>query len=143
MPGSGPSSRIASITASTSSARRRSRWSAQRRQRPSGRLTRSSTAFIVREVAVTSGNVNPLEVSLVLSDSDRTASRLLLSSAEHSYDPQVEIDWDAPLADDRFFTPEHRSSLYGTDLWRGLTPQQRITLTRHEVASIAGLGVWF
>jgi hypothetical protein len=80
---------------------------------------------------------------MVLSDRDRTASRLLRSSAEHSYDPQVEIDWDAPLADDRFFTPEHRSSLYGTDLWRGLTPQQRITLTRHEVASIAGLGVWF
>jgi len=80
---------------------------------------------------------------MVLSDRDRTATRLLRSSAEHSYDPEVEIDWDAPLADDLWFTPEHRSSLYGTDLWCGLTRAQRITLTRHEVAGIAGLGVWF
>src|SRR3954451_14966342 len=80
---------------------------------------------------------------MVLSDRDRTATRLLRSSAEHSYDPEVEIDWDAPLAPDRFYTPEHRSSLYGTDLWKGLSQEQRITLTRHEVASIAGLGVWF
>jgi hypothetical protein len=80
---------------------------------------------------------------MVVSDRDRTATRLLRSSAEHSYDPQVEIDWDAPLADDRWYTPEHRSSLYGTDLWAGLTETQRITLTRHEVASIASLGVWF
>lgn len=76
-------------------------------------------------------------------DRDRTATRLLRSSAEHSYDPGVEIDWDAPLAPDRYFVPPHRSSLYGTARWEGLTEEQRITLTRHEVASIAGLGVWF
>jgi len=80
---------------------------------------------------------------MVVSDRDRTATRLLRSSAEHSYDPEVEIDWAAPLADDLWFTPEHRSSLYGTELWDGLTREQRITLTRHEVASIASLGVWF
>lgn len=80
---------------------------------------------------------------MVVSDRDRTATRLLRSSAEHSYDPQVEIDWDAPLDDNRFYTPEHRSSLYGTELWEGLSRAQRITLTRHEVASIASLGVWF
>jgi hypothetical protein len=76
-------------------------------------------------------------------DRDRTASRLLRSSAEHSYDPDVEIDWDAPLADDLYFVPPHRSSLYGTPIWEGLTGAQRITLTRHEVSSIAGLGIWF
>jgi hypothetical protein len=80
---------------------------------------------------------------MVVSDRDRTATRLLRSSAEHSYDPQVEIDWDAPLDPDRFYTPQQRSSLYGTDLWAGLSHEQRITLTRHEVASIASLGVWF
>ena len=72
-----------------------------------------------------------------------TADRLLRASAEHSYDPDVEIDWDAPLADDLYFVPPHRSSLYGTALWDGLTERQRITLTRHEVSSIAGLGIWF
>lgn len=72
-----------------------------------------------------------------------TAERLLRASAEHSYDPDVEIDWDAPLADDLYFVPPHRSSLYGTELWEGLSEQQRITLTRHEASSIAGLGIWF
>ncbi|MFF5081773.1 diiron oxygenase [Actinoplanes sp. NPDC000266] len=76
-------------------------------------------------------------------DRDRTATRLLRSSAEHSYDPEVEIDWEAPFADGKYFVPPHRSSLYGTDTWERLTEEQRITLTRHEVASIAGLGVWF
>jgi hypothetical protein len=76
-------------------------------------------------------------------DRSQTATRLLRSSAEHSYDPQVEIDWAAPLAPDLWFTPAHRSSLYGTPMWAALSPEQRITLTRHEVASIAGLGVWF
>lgn len=80
---------------------------------------------------------------MVLSDRAQTATRLLRSSAEHSYDPEVEIDWDAPLAPDRWFTPQHRSSLYGTALWDSLTEEQRIMLTRHEVASIASLGVWF
>jgi hypothetical protein len=80
---------------------------------------------------------------MVLSDRAETATRLLRSSAEHSYDPEVEIDWDAPLAPDRWFTPQHRSSLYGTSLWDSLTAERRITLTRHEVASIASLGVWF
>jgi hypothetical protein len=80
-----------------------------------------------------------------MADSDRaqTATRLLRSSAEHSYDPEVEIDWDAPLVEGRWFTPQHRSTLYGTDLWKTLSEEQRITLTRHEVASIASLGVWF
>jgi hypothetical protein len=78
-----------------------------------------------------------------VSDRARTATRLLTASAAHSYDPQVEIDWEAPEADSLFFVPEHRSSLYGTALWDGLTHEQRVTLTRHEVASIASLGVWF
>ncbi|GAA2611458.1 AurF N-oxygenase family protein [Paractinoplanes durhamensis] len=76
-------------------------------------------------------------------DRDRTAARLLRSSAEHSYDPDVEIDWAAPLVEGLWFVPPERCSLYGTELWDGLSEQQRITLTRHEVASIAGLGVWF
>ena len=80
---------------------------------------------------------------MVLADRSQTATRLLRSSASHSYDPEVEIDWDAPLLPDAYFVPERRSSLYGTALWDGLSPEQRRTLTKHEVASIASLGVWF
>lgn len=76
-------------------------------------------------------------------DRDHSATRLLRASAEHSYDPGVEIDWDAPLAADKYFVPPHRVSLYGTALWETLTEEQRIALSRHEASSIAGLGVWF
>ncbi|GAB7039253.1 MULTISPECIES: AurF N-oxygenase family protein [Catenuloplanes] len=76
-------------------------------------------------------------------DRERTAARLLRSSAAHSYDPEVEIDWAAPAAPGLFYVPPHRSSLYGTPFWERLDDAQRITLTRHEAASIAGLGIWF
>ena len=72
-----------------------------------------------------------------------TAQRLLDSSARLSYDPGLEIDWDAPLVDGKYgMTPEW-CSLYGTDLWERMSEDQRITLTEHEAASIAGTGIWF
>ncbi|WP_241386520.1 AurF N-oxygenase family protein [Rhodococcus sp. CH91] len=72
-----------------------------------------------------------------------TAQRLLDSSARLSYDPMLEIDWDAPLVDGKYgMTPEW-CSLYGTDLWERMSEDQRITLTKHEAASIAGTGIWF
>jgi len=71
------------------------------------------------------------------------ATRLLRASAAHSFDPEVEIDWDAPLDPAAWFVPERRCSLYGTALWDRLTAAQRFTLTRHEVAGAAALGVWF
>jgi hypothetical protein len=78
-----------------------------------------------------------------MSDREVTATRLLRSSAEHSYDPDVEIDWASPLVPGGWFVPPERSSLWGTGLWERMTPAQRIELTRHEVASIASLGIWF
>lgn len=78
-----------------------------------------------------------------LAERERTAQRLLRSSANRSFDPLVEIDWDAPLVDGLFFLPEHRVSLYGTPLWAQLSQQQRIELSRHEVASVASVGIWF
>lgn len=74
---------------------------------------------------------------------EKTAERLLKSSANKFYDPEVDIDWDAPLVEGKRFIPEERSSLYGTDLWEQLTPEQRIELGKHEMASIATNGIWF
>jgi hypothetical protein len=74
---------------------------------------------------------------------EHSADRLLESSAKTSYDPVVHIDWDAPLPADRYYTPPHRSSLYGTALWEQLSQEQRIELTKHELASIASMGIWF
>ncbi|MGH3772931.1 MAG: AurF N-oxygenase family protein [Pseudonocardiaceae bacterium] len=76
-------------------------------------------------------------------DREDTARRLLRTSAKHSYDPATEIDWDAPLAPDRYFIDPHRSSLYGTALWEQMSEEQRIALTKHELASLYCMGIWF
>ncbi|GAB3586685.1 diiron oxygenase [Amycolatopsis endophytica] len=74
---------------------------------------------------------------------EKTAERLLKSSANKFYDPEVDIDWGAPLDEGKPFQLEHRSSLYGTHLWDRLTEEQRIELGRHELASIASNGIFF
>jgi len=69
--------------------------------------------------------------------------RLLKSSAKQSYDPDVDIDWDAPAVPGLWWMQPERMSLYGTPLWDRLTEEQRIELSQHEVASIASVGLWF
>jgi len=78
-----------------------------------------------------------------VNDREATAQRLLQSSLEHSFEPGIDIDWDAPLAAGLYGMPAHRVSLYGTELWDQLTEEQRITLSVHEVCSIARIGLWF
>jgi hypothetical protein len=76
-------------------------------------------------------------------DRERTAERLLKSSAEKFYDPDVDIDWSAPPVEGKLYQPEHRISLYGTALWDRMSPEQRVELSRHEIASVASNGIWF
>jgi hypothetical protein len=71
------------------------------------------------------------------------STRLLRSAAKKSYDPAVDIDWDAPLDPSKTWTPEHRVSLYGTPLWDALDATERHELAKHEACSVAGAGVWF
>jgi pimeloyl-ACP methyl ester carboxylesterase len=72
---------------------------------------------------------------------ERTAQRLLNSSAQRRYDPEVDLDWSAPLDPDKDFHPPHRVSIYGTPLWEGLSPRQRRELGRQEIAAIASFGI--
>lgn len=72
-----------------------------------------------------------------------TAERLLEASLRTSYDPIMEIDWSAPPVPGAYWLPPERSSLYGTVLWNGLSEEQRVELTKHEVASAASAGLWF
>ncbi|MEU7530440.1 diiron oxygenase [Saccharothrix sp. NPDC042600] len=81
--------------------------------------------------------------TLKVADREKTAERLLNSSADKFYDPEVDIDWNAPLVEGLRYTPEHRCSLYGTALWDRMSEEQRIDLSRHEVASVASVGLWF
>ncbi|MGW1845636.1 AurF N-oxygenase family protein [Streptomyces sp. NPDC001966] len=78
-----------------------------------------------------------------LRDREQIAERLLDSSAKHSFDPDKELDWDAPVEDGKWFWPPELVSLYGTPLWRKMSEEQRMELSRHEAASLASLGIWF
>jgi hypothetical protein len=69
--------------------------------------------------------------------------RLLASSAALSYDPTIEIDWDAPLPDGEYGLNPEWSTLYGTPLWEEMSEAERVTLTRHETASMMCTGIWF
>ena len=73
----------------------------------------------------------------------KTAVRLLSSSSRNSYDPDLDIDWDAPVELDMKFMPLERTSLYGTRLWDRMTDEQRYELSRQELASVASTGLWF
>lgn len=74
---------------------------------------------------------------------EKVADRLLKFSATRFYDPEVDIDWAAPLPEDKKFEPDERCSLYGTELWDRLSPEQRLELGKHEVASVASNGIFF
>lgn len=69
--------------------------------------------------------------------------KLLKGSARQSYDPDVDIDWTAPEVPGLWWMQPERISLYGTALWDRLDEEQRIELSKHEVASIASVGLWF
>ncbi|WP_069162590.1 AurF N-oxygenase family protein [Nocardia altamirensis] len=71
------------------------------------------------------------------------AQRLLTGSVKKSYDPVVDMDWDAPLDPDKLFLPAEVVSLYGTALWDSMTPQQRRELSRQELANVLSVGIWF
>jgi hypothetical protein len=73
----------------------------------------------------------------------RTATRLLGGASRNSYDPDLDIDWDAPVELDKKFMPYERVSLYGTDLWDRMSEEQRRELSRQEIASVASIGLWF
>ena len=82
-------------------------------------------------------------VTALLTDREQVADRLLEASAKHSYDPDTELDWDAPLEPGKWFLPERMVSLYGTPIWDRLSEERRIDLSRHEAAGLASAGVWF
>jgi hypothetical protein len=78
----------------------------------------------------------------VTTDTERVADRLLRSTAAKSYDPDVDVDWSAPLAPDKEYVLPHRCSLYGTALYDQLSPDQRIELGKHEAVSVASTGIF-
>lgn len=78
-----------------------------------------------------------------LKDREQVAERLLESSAKHSFDPDKELDWDAPADEGKWYWPPELVSLYDTPLWKKMPQDQQMELARHEAAAIASLGIWF
>ncbi|MET9877283.1 diiron oxygenase [Actinacidiphila glaucinigra] len=78
-----------------------------------------------------------------LATREKVAERLLDASAKHSFDPDTELDWKAPFEDGKWFWPPELCSLYDTPLWKHMSEEQRIELSRHESASLASVGIWF
>ncbi|MET7638430.1 diiron oxygenase [Streptomyces sp. NPDC005438] len=85
----------------------------------------------------------PRDALGVLKDREQVAERLLESSRRHSFDPDTELDWDAPLEEGKWFWPPELVSLYDTPLWKRMSEEQRVELSRHEAAALASLGIWF
>jgi hypothetical protein len=80
---------------------------------------------------------------MTVGDRELTAGRLLSGSVKRSYDPEIDIDWDAPLHDGKFFAPPSMLTLYGTPLWDTLTHEQRVELSRQELVNALSVGIWF
>jgi P-aminobenzoate N-oxygenase AurF len=74
---------------------------------------------------------------------EKTAKRLLGSASKNSYSPDLDIDWDAPPVEGMWHMQPERMTLYGTAIWKSLTEEQRIELSKHEVISVARVGLWF
>ena len=71
------------------------------------------------------------------------SDRLLKGSVKKSYEPIVDIDWDAPLDPDKFYLPATLVSLYDTPMWDEMTREQQIELSRQELANTLSAGIWF
>ncbi len=71
------------------------------------------------------------------------SERLLKGSVKKSYEPIVDIDWDAPLDSDKFYLPPRMVSLYGTPMWDEMTREQQIDLSRQELVNTLSAGIWF
>ncbi|WP_026918744.1 AurF N-oxygenase family protein [Gordonia shandongensis] len=82
-------------------------------------------------------------VSMRDEGSEQVSERLLKSAARLSRNAMTEIDWSQPMEPDKHGCSPEWSTLYGTDYWNEMTEEQRVSLTRHEFASIMNIGIWF
>lgn len=74
---------------------------------------------------------------------DEVSDRLIASAARLSRNAMTEIDWSEPMDPTKYGCSPEWCSRYGTEMWDELSEEQRITLTRHEFASVMTNGIWF
>lgn len=89
------------------------------------------------------GNDDGIVLSMHDKGTEQVSERLLASAARLSRNAMTEIDWSLPMDPTKYGCSPEWSSLYGTAYWDELTEEQRISVTRHEFASIMNIGIWF
>ncbi len=72
-----------------------------------------------------------------IADRRHSAHRFLFDVLDETFDPELDIDWDAAPADDRAWLPETIISLGGTDMWDALGSTRQRELGRHELVNLA------
>ncbi len=87
------------------------------------------------------GAVSTTETRTV-GDRQKTARRLLRSTADRSYDGELDIDWDAQIVEGAPWVPYHRVTLHGSKHWDRLTDEQRQTLSMHEAVAVLSYGIF-
>ncbi|MFT3901123.1 MAG: diiron oxygenase [Gordonia sp. (in: high G+C Gram-positive bacteria)] len=80
--------------------------------------------------------------SVDVGDRQKTAQRLLRSTADRSYDGELDIDWDAPIVEGAPWIPIHRLTLRGTEHWDKLTDEQKRLLTMYEAVAVLSYGIF-
>jgi P-aminobenzoate N-oxygenase AurF len=73
----------------------------------------------------------------------RRSAQLTAASERMTLDPFTEVDWNTPIDDSAYHLPPEWLPLYGTARWEAMTPEARITYSRHECAALCGAGIWF
>jgi hypothetical protein len=71
------------------------------------------------------------------------SERLLSGSLKKSYEPTVDIDWDAPLDPDKFFLPPQMVTLYNTPEWAAMSREKQRELSRQQLVNMLSAGIWF
>ncbi len=104
-------------------------------------MTLEATREDPKPVAVSAAGSSNTRGRLV-GDRQKTAQRLLRSTADRAYNGELDIDWDAPLEPDMDWVPEHRQTLYGTKVWDKLTQEQRRELGKHEAVAVLSFGLY-
>lgn len=91
----------------------------------------------------TDADTSATVISMRDQGTQEVSERLLASAARLSRNAMTEIDWSQPMDPTKYGCSPEWSSLYGTAYWDELTEEQRISVTRHEFASIMNIGIWF
>jgi ribosomal protein S18 acetylase RimI-like enzyme len=84
-----------------------------------------------------------MTTTISLPRTGRRSVQLTAASERMTLDPFTEIDWETPIDDRAYHLPPEWLPLYGTARWEAMTPEARITYSRHECAALCGAGIWF